>query len=111
MTVLNSGGKFDNSGYKVSGGLHDVGASVVNALSTSLEVYVHRDGKIYHLDFERGILKTEIEVIGETDQTGTRIHFTPDPEIFSETQEFDYETLRSEEHTSELQSRGHLVCR
>jgi len=93
MTVLHAGGKFDNSGYKVSGGLHGVGASVVNALSTSLEVYVHRDGKIYHLDFERGILKTEIEVIGETDQTGTRIHFTPDPEIFSETQEFDYETL------------------
>ncbi|MBU5594435.1 DNA topoisomerase (ATP-hydrolyzing) subunit B [Amphibacillus sp. MSJ-3] len=93
MTVLHAGGKFDGSGYKVSGGLHGVGASVVNALSTSLEVYVHRDGKIYYLDFKRGVLHTEIKVIGETDMTGTRVHFNPDPEIFTETVEFDYNTL------------------
>src|SRR5699024_3677060 len=95
MTVLHAGGKFDNSGYKVSGGLHGVGASVVNALSTSLEVFVHRDGKIYYLDFKRGILDTEIKVIGETDITGTRVHFSPDPEIFTETTKFNYETLQT----------------
>ena len=93
MTELHAGGKFDNSGYKVSGGLHGVGASVVNALSSSLEVFVHRDNKIYYLDFKRGVLNTEIEVIGETDITGTRVHFSPDPEIFTETIEYDYDTL------------------
>lgn len=93
MTELHAGGKFDNSGYKVSGGLHGVGASVVNALSTSLEVFVHRDKKIYYLDFKRGVLNTEIKVIGDTDITGTRVHFSPDPEIFKETIEYDYETL------------------
>ncbi|WP_440898081.1 DNA topoisomerase (ATP-hydrolyzing) subunit B [Amphibacillus sp. Q70] len=93
MTVLHAGGKFDGSGYKVSGGLHGVGASVVNALSTSLEVFVHRDGKIYYLDFKRGVLNTEIKVIGETDLTGTRVHFSPDPEIFTDSIQFDYDTL------------------
>ncbi|BAM46138.1 DNA topoisomerase (ATP-hydrolyzing) subunit B [Amphibacillus xylanus] len=93
MTELHAGGKFDNSGYKVSGGLHGVGASVVNALSTSLKVYVHRDNNIYYLDFKRGVLNTEIKVIGQTDTTGTKIHFSPDPDIFTETTEFDYETL------------------
>ena len=93
LTELHAGGKFDNSGYKVSGGLHGVGASVVNALSTSLKVYVHRDNNIYYLDFKRGVLNTEIKVIGQTDTTGTKIHFSPDPEIFTETTEFDYETL------------------
>ncbi|GAA5416567.1 DNA gyrase subunit B [Paraliobacillus ryukyuensis] len=93
MTVLHAGGKFGGGGYKVSGGLHGVGASVVNALSTSLEVYVHRDGNIYYLTFERGKLKEEIQVIGTTDITGTRTHFTPDPEIFSETTTYSYDIL------------------
>ena len=95
MTVLHAGGKFGGGGYKVSGGLHGVGASVVNALSTSLEVYVHRDGKIYYLDFSRGKLTTELEVIGETEITGTKIHFMPDKEVFEETTVYSYETLRT----------------
>lgn len=93
MTVLHAGGKFGGGGYKVSGGLHGVGASVVNALSTELEVFVHRDGNIHHLVFERGIVKSELKIIGETDHTGTVIHFTPDPEIFTETTVFDYDIL------------------
>ncbi|GEM05150.1 DNA gyrase subunit B [Halolactibacillus miurensis] len=95
MTVLHAGGKFGGGGYKVSGGLHGVGASVVNALSTSLEVFVHRDGKIYYLDFSRGKLTTELEVIGETEITGTKIHFMPDKEVFEETTIYSYETLQT----------------
>lgn len=93
MTVLHAGGKFDGGSYKVSGGLHGVGAAVVNALSSSLDVHVHRDGKVYHIGFERGIKVTELEVVGETDHTGTVVHFKPDPEIFTETTTFDYELL------------------
>ncbi|NWO14906.1 MAG: DNA topoisomerase (ATP-hydrolyzing) subunit B [Virgibacillus sp.] len=93
MTVLHAGGKFGGGGYKVSGGLHGVGASVVNALSSSLEVYVHRDSNIHFLRFEKGVPQGEIKVIGETDITGTIVHFTPDPTIFDETTEYNFDTL------------------
>ena len=85
FTVLHAGGKFDNSNYKVSGGLHGVGASVVNALSEWLEVYVHRNGHIYTERFERGKPVTSLEIIGDTDRTGTTVIFKPDKQIFKET--------------------------
>ncbi|PLS15802.1 DNA topoisomerase (ATP-hydrolyzing) subunit B [Bacillus sp. M6-12] len=95
MTVLHAGGKFGGGGYKVSGGLHGVGASVVNALSTVLEVFVHREGKIHYQQFNRGVPKEDLKVIGETDRTGTTIHFVPDGEIFTETLVYDFDTLAS----------------
>ncbi|WP_411913491.1 DNA topoisomerase (ATP-hydrolyzing) subunit B [Virgibacillus halodenitrificans] len=93
MTVLHAGGKFGGGGYKVSGGLHGVGASVVNALSTRMEVHVHLDNKIHFLAFEKGVPQGEIEVVGETDVTGTTVHFIPDPEIFTETTEYQFDIL------------------
>ncbi len=95
FTVLHAGGKFGGSGYKVSGGLHGVGASVVNALSSWLEVSVYKGGKIYNMKFERGKVVQPMTVIGECDkrQHGTKVHFLPDPEIFEETV-YDYDTLK-----------------
>ena len=95
FTVLHAGGKFGGSGYKVSGGLHGVGASVVNALSSWLEVSVYKGGKIYNMKFERGKVVQPMTVIGECDerQHGTKVHFLPDSEIFEETV-YDYDTLK-----------------
>ena len=91
-TVLHAGGKFGGEGYNVSGGLHGVGASVVNALSEWMEVKVMRDGKIYRQKYERGVPVTKVEVIGDCEKDGTITTFKPDPEIFDEI-DFDYETL------------------
>ena len=93
LTVLHAGGKFGGSGYKVSGGLHGVGSSVVNGLSEWLEVEVSQNGKVYRQRFERGEIATELEVIGEADKTGTLITFKADPEIFTETTVYDFEIL------------------
>ena len=93
-TVLHAGGKFGGGGYKVSGGLHGVGASVVNALSDWLEVSVHKNGKIYQMKFSRGEITQKMTVVGETDRTGTVVRFHPDPEMFDETV-YDYDTLHT----------------
>jgi DNA gyrase subunit B len=92
MTVLHAGGKFDHDSYKVSGGLHGVGASVVNALSEYLEVEVARDGKLHAMSFERGVVSEELHVIGERSKTGTKVTFKPDPQMFPECG-FRFETL------------------
>ena len=94
FTVLHAGGKFGGGGYKVSGGLHGVGASVVNALSEWLEVQVHKDGKIHEMKFSRGDITQPITVIGETERTGTVVRFKPDPEMFDDTV-YDYEILHT----------------
>ena len=91
-TVLHAGGKFGGGGYKVSGGLHGVGGSVVNALSEWMEVRVHKNGRIYEVKFSRGNMTQEMTVIGTTDRTGTEVVFKPDPEMFDDTV-YDYETL------------------
>ena len=93
LTVLHAGGKFGGDGYKVSGGLHGVGVSVVNALSTSMDVEVRRDGKIYEISFARGMTKKPLTIVGDSETTGTRVHFVPDPSIFTVTK-YSYDTLR-----------------
>ena len=95
FTILHAGGKFGGGGYKVSGGLHGVGASVVNALSEWLEVQVHKDGKIYEMKFARGKVTQSMTVVGETDKHGTVVTFKPDPEMFTETTVYDYEILHT----------------
>lgn len=93
FTVLHAGGKFGGGGYKVSGGLHGVGASVVNALSTDLTVQVFKDGNIYEQSYKRGAVLDDLKIIGKTDKHGTSVYFVPDPEIFQETTEFDFDKL------------------
>ncbi len=94
-TILHAGGKFGGGGYKVSGGLHGVGASVVNALSQWLEVRVYKDGTIYEMKFSRGQVTQPMKIVGQTDRTGTEVVFQPDPEMFTETTEYDYEILHT----------------
>ena len=94
LTVLHAGGKFGGGGYKVAGGLHGVGSSVVNALSEWLEVEISREGHIHRQRFERGHAVTDLVIVGDTDETGTLVRFKADPEIFTETTEYDFETLQ-----------------
>ena len=109
LTVLHAGGKFGGGGYKVSGGLHGVGASVVNALSAYLEVYVHREGHIHYQKFERGVPAADLKVVGDSEVTGTITHFSPDPEIFTETVAYDYDTLATRIRELAFLNRGLLI--
>ena len=95
LTVLHAGGKFDGKSYKVSGGLHGVGASVVNALSSWFRVTIRRNGLLYQQEYKRGIPQYDLKVVGESTHTGTEIEFLADPEVFTETTTFDFETLRN----------------
>ncbi|OCA92032.1 DNA topoisomerase (ATP-hydrolyzing) subunit B [Pseudobacillus wudalianchiensis] len=106
LTVLHAGGKFGGGGYKVSGGLHGVGASVVNALSEELEVFVHLNNNIYYQCYKRGVPQEDLKIIGETDYTGTTIHFKPDKEIFTETTVYEYDTLANRLRELAFLNRG-----
>ena len=109
FTVLHAGGKFGGGGYKVAGGLHGVGASVVNALSEWLTVQVHKDGKIYEMSFSRGDITEGIHTVGTTDRTGTTVTFKPDPEMFEET-EYDYDILHTRMREQAFLNAGlHIV--
>src|ERR1700716_3653180 len=92
LTRLNAGGKFGGGGYKVSSGLHGVGVSAVNFLSEKLQVWVHRGGKVYHQEYERGVPKGQVKPVGKTDRTGTIVRFWPDPQIFPDTK-FDRDVI------------------
>ncbi|MDR0299686.1 MAG: DNA topoisomerase IV subunit B, partial [Streptococcaceae bacterium] len=106
FTVLHAGGKFGGGGYKVSGGLHGVGSSVVNALSTTLDVTVEQDGKKYYQQYHRGHVGEDLKVIGDTERRGTTVHFVPDPEIFTETTVFDYAKLLTRVRELAFLNRG-----
>ena len=106
FTILHAGGKFDGSSYKVSGGLHGVGASVVNALSEKLHVIIKRDGQIFEQEYERGKRLYKLRVIGETEEHGTKVMFKPDAEIFRDTTTFVYETIRSHLQQSAFLNKG-----
>ena len=106
LTILHAGGKFGGGGYKVSGGLHGVGVSVVNALSERLVVEVKRDGEIHTMEFSRGKTTKQIEVIGKTKTTGTKVTFWPDPEIFQETTVYDHDTISARLQETAFLSRG-----
>ncbi|CAI3387311.1 DNA topoisomerase (ATP-hydrolyzing) subunit B [Enterococcus cecorum] len=106
FTVLHAGGKFGGGGYKVSGGLHGVGSSVVNALSTSLDVKVYKDGKIYYQEYRRGHVVDDLKIIGETERHGTTVHFVPDPEIFTETTEYNFDKLATRIRELAFLNRG-----
>ena len=109
FTVLHAGGKFGGGGYKVSGGLHGVGASVVNALSEWLVAEVCKDGKIYQMKFSRGEITQQMKVVGTTEEHGTRVTFKPDPEMF-DTLEYDYETLHTRMREQAFLNAGLCIC-
>lgn len=106
FTILHAGGKFGGGGYKVSGGLHGVGSSVVNALSKKLEVKVYKNGQIYYQEFHRGKVTGDLKVIGETELQGTEVHFEPDSEIFNETVEFSFDKLATRIRELAFLNRG-----
>ncbi|MCR5149306.1 MAG: DNA topoisomerase (ATP-hydrolyzing) subunit B [Eubacterium sp.] len=109
FTVLHAGGKFGGGGYKVSGGLHGVGSSVVNALSDWLEVQVSRDGKIYQQRYERGKVCYDLKIVGDTDRTGTRVTFKPDATIFDDVI-YDYDTLKSRLRETAFLTKNLKIC-
>ncbi|EOA3396240.1 DNA topoisomerase (ATP-hydrolyzing) subunit B [Enterococcus faecium] len=106
FTVLHAGGKFGGGGYKVSGGLHGVGSSVVNALSTQLDIKVYKEGNVYYQEYRRGAVVDDLKIIEQTDRHGTTVHFTPDPEIFTETTEFDFSKLATRIRELAFLNRG-----